>query len=123
MNTYAQIEAVLTAYYDSFQQQNWDKFAAFLDDDFTHYTDTCIIQPKREFVEFLRRNDWRVQEYGISAIHHSMSQDKSLAVVWYTITFTGVSHNTALTVRATETTVFGNNNGEWRILHCHSSNS
>lgn len=123
MDTYAQVERVLTAYYDSFQQQNWVEFAAFLDDDFIYYTDNCIIQPKQEFVEFLRRTDWRVQKYDIPTIHHSMSQDKSLAVVWYTILFTGISRNITLTVKATETTVFSNNNGEWKILHCHSSNS
>ncbi|MBI3257900.1 MAG: nuclear transport factor 2 family protein [Ignavibacteriae bacterium] len=122
MDTTLQIEKELRKYYDSFQHKNWVEFADFLANDFKYYTDKCTIQNKQEFVGFLEQDDWRVLEYSISNIHTILSEGKDLAVVYYTIVFTGISSNQNVALKAIETTVFVLTNDKWKIQHCHTSN-
>lgn len=122
MNAQQQIENFILEYYNVFQLENWNKFETYLTDDFEYFTDLCSIQNKRDFINFLSKNEWKVSSYKISDLHVIASEKQDLIIAIYKIEFKGVSNNQNVTLTATETTVLTETKAGWKVAHCHSSN-
>ena len=122
MKMQQQIENFILEYYNVFQLENWNKFETYLTDEFEYFTYLCAIQNKRDFIDFLSTNDWKVSSYEISDLHVIASEMQDLIVAIYRIEFKGISKNQNVTVTATETTVLTKIKDGWKVAHCHSSN-
>lgn len=116
------ISEVLKGYYDAFQNAKWEELENYLTDDFTYYTDTCVIQDKKSFVSFLAGTDWKVNTYKISDLTLINSSDNDLVVALYKVAFQGISGGVDQTLYATETTIFKKQKGSYKIIHSHTSN-
>src|SRR5438874_1827637 len=79
--------STLTKYYDAFQNKDWNIFESALDDNFTYYTDDCIVMQKPDFVAFLKRNGWQGTGYQIS--DQRIFSGSDLSVAQYKIAFEG----------------------------------
>jgi hypothetical protein len=110
----------LHQYYSYFSSRRWSDFEKFLDDNFIYCTDNCITRSKEEFVNHLRRHDWKGDSFSIKMLSFFDLAQSTVAV--YEAVFRGTSNNEKAVVKAVETTVFSNSSGAWRILTCHSSN-
>ncbi|MCI0449696.1 MAG: nuclear transport factor 2 family protein [Chlorobi bacterium] len=122
MNITQQIEIELKKYFEAFNNRNWGKFGSHLNEDFTYFTDNCIIQNKEKFVDYLSKNPWSGRGYKISDLTVSDSTDESLAVARYKAEFTGFESGKKIIVYAIETTIFAKRNNDWKIVHSHTSN-
>ena len=117
-----QIKQRLEEYYEAFHIKDWEKFSSILDERFKYFTDGANVLDKPGFVEFLKKDPWQGIEYNISnlEIHTSAAQD--FVLILYKIFFKGHVNNTEHTVNAIESTIFTRESGDWKIIHCHSSN-
>lgn len=122
MNGPQEIENFILEYYNVFKLEDWNKFETYLTDEFEYFTDLCAIQNKRNFINFLSKNDWKVSSFKISDLHVIASEKLDLIIAIYKIEFNGVSNNQHVTVMATETTVLTKTKDGWKVAHCHSSN-
>ena len=122
MNIQQQIENFILEYYNVFQLENWHKLETYLTDEYEYYTDLCTIQNKKDFINFLSKNDWKVSAYEISDLRVIASEKLDLIIAIYKIEFKGISNFQNVTVAATETTIVTKTKDGWKIAHCHTSN-
>ncbi|MBK9248573.1 MAG: nuclear transport factor 2 family protein [Ignavibacteria bacterium] len=122
MTELKQIDVALGNYYDAFRDKDWAVFQEFLTEEFEYFTDTCIVQNKGQFVEFLKHDDCTVSSYIIKNLHIIPSQNDEMIVALYSITFEAIAAQNQFTLFAIETTVFVKTTSGWKIGHCHSSN-
>jgi hypothetical protein len=78
-------EQFISKYYDDFQAADWQAFGSHLSEDFTYYTDQCIVQSKEELLQFLASNPWPVKHFEISDFSTLSGSNENLCVVTYKI--------------------------------------
>jgi ketosteroid isomerase-like protein len=117
-----EVRLKLEEYYKAFHEKDWKKFSDILTEDFKYFTDGCVVQPKNDFVEFLKKDPWQGIDYKISALEIQTASSIDLAFAVYKISFRGTVEGSERKLDATETTLFVKDKHEWRIFHCHTSN-
>ena len=122
MKNKKQAEIELKKYYNSFIKKNWKIFGKYLNPEFLYFTDNCIVQNKKKFMDFLKKDKWKGTDYAISDLKILNSENENIVIALYKILFKGSIKNIEFNVNAIETTVLTLKNNEWKILHCHSSN-
>ena len=122
MESITEIIQRLQEYYEAFHLKNWEKFAYYLSDSFKYFTDGTLIMNKNEFIEFLKKDIWQPEEYSINDVKIHLSENGDMAVAAYKTSFTGISDNNKMTIKAIETTIFVKEKGSWKIIHSHTSN-
>lgn len=122
MNISDQIEAALKSYLRVFDQKDWQTLAKLLSDDFVYFTDNCIIQDKKAFLDFMSKDDWKSKGYEIGDINVSASENGDLALAAYKTKFWGETGGQEMALQATETTIFKKEGSDWKIIHSHTSN-
>ncbi len=118
----AVIEKRLTNYYDAFNAKKWNDVEEFLSDDFSYFTDNCTVHNKSSFMSFMRSDDWQGIDFRLEELEIKMSASNDLAFATYSTQFEGTSGETKMKFQAIETIVFKLEEGEWKILHFHTSN-
>jgi len=113
-------EQFIHKYYDDFQAADWQAFGSHLSEDFTYYTDQCIVQSKEELLQFLAANAWPVKQFEISDFSTLSGSNENLCVVTYKIAFHSSDDTTIVLAR--ESTVLRGKGDAWEVCHCHSSN-
>ena len=122
MNISNQIEAALKNYLHGFDQKDWTTLTNLLSDDFVYFTDKCIIQDKKAFLDFMSKDDWKSKGYEITDINVSPSQNGDMALAAYKTRFWGMSGGQEMALQATESTIFKKEGSDWKIIHSHTSN-
>ncbi len=122
MNTLQRTETLLRSYYEDFHNKAWDKFEAYLSEDFSYFTDNSVVKNKKDFLTLLKQSDWIGEAYSISELNITLSDKGDMAIAAYHILFKGISGGKKMSFSAVETTVFKENEGKLLITHSHTSN-
>ena len=117
------IESVLSIYYQTFAQKNWEILPTFLSDDFTYFSDKCFSTDKSGFLQTMSQSDWTIHSCNISNLSIIPSSSSDIVIAMYNIEFKGISNSVDAQFSALETCVFRHNDGNWKLAHCHTSNS
>ncbi|MDT0606017.1 nuclear transport factor 2 family protein [Croceitalea rosinachiae] len=114
------IQNRLTDFYDAFNSKEWKAVEELLSDDFSYFTDNCIIQKKTDFLSFMKKNDWLVEKFRLDQLN--ITESKDLAIATYQTEFKGISNGLEMKINAIETMVLKLKENEWKIYHFHTTN-
>ncbi|MBS1494989.1 MAG: nuclear transport factor 2 family protein [Bacteroidetes bacterium] len=117
-----QISLKLNEYYNAFNSKDWEKFSLMLTDDFIYFSDNAAVMNKEQFIDFLKKDSWQGKSFNIEDLMVIISEDKSLGVAVYKISFDGKMSDKDITMNAIESTTFSKINNEWKVIHSHVSN-
>ena len=113
----------IQTFYELFHNKKWESFAQQLHENFTYFTDGCIVQNKSQFVKFLANdNTWIGKSYSVENIKVHFNENEKIAFCTYQTEFVGADNGQQLIVKAIETAILSKENNEWKILHFHTSN-
>ncbi len=122
MTNSEEINFILSEYFNSFGNKDWEKFSSFITEDFTYFSDNMTVMNKNAFIEFLNKDTWQGNGFELSSMETHVSGNGDLGFAVYKISFKGLMNGKESEVKAAETMLFKKENNNWKICHSHVSN-
>lgn len=117
----AAVRATLDKFFEDALRRDWDATLRLMSDDFMMFTDGAQAFDKAEYARLLKADDIQMSKYELRDVSSGVSASGDMAWMTYKGYFEQTMHGTPGRVETTETLLFRNEGGAWRMFRAHAS--